>query len=764
MPPYYLQHGNEINIEDLHSYGVLVNRDQYIPFIDAHPLGAVTLVFPDHSKAEPWLERLRARYPKIECRPLGDPWRAMRKAAGEAIGGFQVHSGGFGVPDLFLFMCRIEEAGVDLPTVLTHIVPPGEAKASLTRTGQRSFTHEELLHWSRHDVLDRNPILRQTTTPFRDWRQGDPLYEIQAPHALCTIASVPLLGSWTAARGAIPFFTDEEQAWECISTCGTSGELSFIGEKGRRDYTRHKGVSPELMQVVPIYNLKVRLEQIRTGYDLYRGLIDICINPQHIRARMAWGSLLWGDEFGEARHVKDSRFASLLAQHPGPWLRTLAGLWSVEEGNRFKCVDPVNWWTGFDTVFWSGGQDQRLVPLGRSLVADRTRDCLGLDGDASEIEIRETIEDYLAQDTENGPERGSVTCPLHEYLFIGRATVENLYYDEICLQFETAIDCIHSLIQYERTMDRPKRSTGTIAKSGCGFIGSNNPEAEERKGEALRLGLTRIATRIISRGYLPSDSNAIVALCNTVLRTMHIELAGFAHDLLEASDEDQRDWLLKVLGRSPDFWDQWSDGPMMPVDPHGLAVVQRHFGDDAYLRLTMKSLHFLATALASFEERGYAPGLDYAPISVEIVKALETELGEIFQAFRETVKDDLPHIDDRDKNQVRLNRFLCGKQTLTIGNYKHLLKGKFRPETQLTQRLNAFIRALPNADYLSGQEFLDQVLSDVLTKYRNGGAHSEPIPYKTCLECVQTLVGTPEQPGVISHVVGWKPLPLPGGR
>jgi len=745
---------SNIRIEDLHNYSVLVNGDHFFSFTDVHTLGAVTLVFPEIAKADTWLERLRPGFPKIKVIPLGDPWKAMRKAAGERLAGFQVSTGGVSLPDLFLFMVRPEEAGADLPTVLTHVVPPGMTTESLTRMGLQAFSLDELRHWTRFDIIDHHPSFHKSNLPFHNWNQGDPLYEIVGPDTIATIWNIPILGSYVPMHGAIPFFTSQEEAWDYLIDPMSAEELYLIGGPEEVSHNSKTGFPMNLLKVVPIYNLKTRLEQIQKRYNGYIcSIIDFCIDPAGIRPRMAWGSFLWGEEFNQYYIARNSRFNDLIAHNPGPWIRTFAGLWRIDDRNRFVLIDPVDWWTGFDTVFWSGGQSKMLLPLSRSLVVDESRSLLDLDG-ASDKETAEIVAAYLAGDHEQIPP--SSPCRLHWYTLVIFPVVCNAPGIYLVNTFDTVLEAIHYLIEFERTRDRSLRITGTVAGLGCGFTGNHFPEIEEMAGESFRLGLTRIGTRIITRGYQPSDSNDIVALCNSTLRTVRIDLGGYLWDLLTASDDDQRAWLLRLLNFEPEFWDQWYDGTMMPVDPSGLALVHGHLGNNAEILLSVRSLHFLASALAMFEERGYAPGLDYAPITIEIVKVLETELGEIFHALRETLQKETLDFDPKDRNQVTLNNYIYGSEKLSFGTYLYLLKGAFKSESGLTERIKSYFLSLPNADYLLGKEFLDKVGQKVLHKFRNGGAHDSPVDYNTCCDCINLLVGTPANPGAISRVIAWK--------
>jgi hypothetical protein len=48
------------------------------------------------------------------------------------------------------------------------------------------------------------------------------------------------------------------------------------------------------------------------------------------------------------------------------------------------------------------------------------------------------------------------------------------------------------------------------------------------------------------------------------------------------------------------------------------------------------------------------------------------------------------------------------------------------------------------------------VLNDVLNGFRNGGAHEQAISYATCQECIDVLIGSHAQPGLIFQVNRWR--------
>ena len=73
-------------------------------------------------------------------------------------------------------------------------------------------------------------------------------------------------------------------------------------------------------------------------------------------------------------------------------------------------------------------------------------------------------------------------------------------------------------------------------------------------------------------------------------------------------------------------------------------------GGEAWSLLVPVVHHFLATAMLHLEKQGYAPQLDYAPISVEIVKALEVQLAGVFAAFAQSIEGRISSHDEDDQS------------------------------------------------------------------------------------------------------------------
>jgi hypothetical protein len=323
-------------------------------------------------------------------------------------------------------------------------------------------------------------------------------------------------------------------------------------------------------------------------------------------------------------------------------------------------------------------------------------------------------------------------------------------------RFPGFLAAVRHLAAYEREHDRHHRIEGAVSCGHIGFSGSGDAQFEDLRSARFRLGLRRLALRVLRRGYRPSDASDLVALCNGTLSTLHVDYAGFAKDLLWQSSSDQEPALLEALELPQEQWTAWADSADVAVDPRGERLAKERLGEDIWELLRPKVRHFLATALLHLAEQGHAPQLDYAPISLEVVKALEVELAEVLAGFRNASSaSELEH-DPEDHAERSLSGFLSGGKAPTLGTMSYLLRQPKPEASALRVALHEHLTGLPNGDFLSSSKFVKRGLQRVINKYRNGGAHDSPIPEQACRECIETLVGSKDSPGYIPLVVGWK--------
>jgi hypothetical protein len=245
----------------------------------------------------------------------------------------------------------------------------------------------------------------------------------------------------------------------------------------------------------------------------------------------------------------------------------------------------------------------------------------------------------------------------------------------------------------------------------------------------------------------------LVALCNGTLGTLHVDFAGIAKDLLWASSSEQEAELLESLDIDPAVWAGWKSSAEASIDPAGTQLALARVDTVTWNALVPKVRHFIATALVHLEEQGHAPQLDYAPISIEITKALEVQLAFILEGFRGHLAGVVPRHDESLYAEEALSVLLQGGKAPTIGTMAYLLQKPKEASSPLAIALHDYLKTLPGGEFMTSKAFAKKGLNRVIHKYRNGGVHDSPIAEDACRECVDTLVGSGEKAGYIARLV-----------
>ncbi len=724
--------------------------DRLLPGAGAYGVGAVASVMQDEAGARAWINEFADDLAALDrgvadVVPVGEPWKFMRRAAGEGLAGIEgANLENF--PERFMFMVRVEEAGSALPTVLASITDNGW-DSCLTRTGAQKLDHAEVLHWQRFDILDEVTGQWGQNCPFRGWQQGEALYELGSESIVVLLANVPLLGDWNSTEGAFAFFTSEEQATHYHQHHLGDGRnrMLFVGAGAPNDvFKAMASLKPR-----PILDLKVRLKEL-SEINL---LAAWCVNPDGHRENSAYGRLFYGGHHPVGRSDGDAG---------APRMAAVSGIWTVMPGNLFELERPMPPWTGKDTIRWSGGQSLQLLPLDRSFVLDPGLETIEVDEDFTESEAEELVAQHLDAIGLEDSWGQLAEVPLHRANQLDQFHI--VCWDAVTgdgaedpWRFPGFLAAARHLAAYEREHDRHHRIEGAVSCGHIGFSGSGDAQFEDLRSARFRLGLRRLALRVLRRrGYRPSDAADLVALCNGTLSTLHVDYAGFAKDLLWSTPFDQQPALLKALDLPEEQWTAWADTADVAADPQGERLAKERLDEDIWKLLHPKTQHFLATALLHLTDQGHAPQLDYAPISLEVVKALEVELAELLAGFRSAFSARKFGHDPEDHAEESLSGFLSGRKAPTLGAMSHLL-GKPKPAASaLRVALHEYLIGLPNGDFLTGSKFVKSGLPRVTNKYRNGGVHDSAIPENICRECIDVLIGSEAAPGYIPLVAGWR--------
>lgn len=702
---------------------------RFLPGAGSILWGAIVSCYETEAEAQGVIDELKSEDPEqfadLTNRLIGDVWEAVDKASGEGLCGFQITNSDFFV-NRWPFVIRVEEASSERPTCIFAIRKEGGVAGVLTKSGVRQANCADYLPWKRFDILDRVNAQWGVTSPFRNHENGDSLWEILPPGGSLTVQENSILDEYATPEGVFAFFTSKKEAKEFFENEVRDSRYGiFSGPGGSETSTtqQKKFIITEIKDVFT--RLKDLAELIPFG--------KFVINPNSHRENSAWG---WVEPVDSGEH----KFQELTKKASGHWIRSVSGVWKIEKQNSFKLIGHAEFWNGTDTFFQTGGQEIQLAPLKRSIVSVEhvPVSLIGI----SEIDAEELIEIQLKSHFEVSFEEET-----HQNSFVISAWDAVTGDQWEILSFCNAIEALQFLASFEREHDQPTRTGGAQACFMLGFAGSNAPQWEGDRSQRFQLGLLRIGKRIIRQGYSPSDANDIVALCNAALKTIHVRFAGYVGDLCISCAEAEKENLLETLEL-----EECVDGSEYILDPIGESIAKSIMGESSWNFIGDKAQFFLSTALLDFQDRGFAPQLDYAPFSVQVVKALEVECGALFLEFwgrhQENLKDEISDIYE-EKSCLRS---LPNGKAPSLGEMARMFKNAKKADTPLSQKLAEFLSQIDPGGYLTSKKFCDKALSKALHKYRNGGAHDSAISYEVCRDCIHDLVGEKNNSGIIGKV------------
>ena len=607
----------------------------------------------------------------------------------------------------FDLVCRIEDIAHDQPTGL-RLDSNGSIEV-WTPYGLSPHPNE-YLPWGRFDLLDRSlSSFPPDAGPFGEWQSGMPLFEIVSGSAIPMFGDLEIEGPFPAHFGAFAVFTTLQAAEECCRQHLSAGKaVAFHHRLGEPPDPEARGFT------------------IRKLSDLLERSLTL--------AKFRPGTRIWFNPLAERP------FAGVI-ECGSDIVRTAAGLWRLSTGNIVTYMHHCVAWSRRDIFFWNGVGSAEQTQLSRSLSGNVPT--AAPDGDV----------DAYAEHLRRQPIRPPETLENAFLLALGDIMTDVVQWRAFD-DFQSAANWI---AQHDETVDQRLRVDGFEPVIPLGRTGSGDAEHERGRSVDLRGGLGRILKRIARRAYEPDDANDLVAAANQIFRASRVDVAGYFRDLLWRTRNDAV-WFDRILGVSPDRaaslrWLESQGG--LPVDGRGEELCLMRIDPRSWEALTPRSRYFLATALAMFERQPPGHAFDSAPISMEICKPLEVELARIFGDFRdawiaEHGADPVPHVDPAERNDQHLVRLIKG-QNLEIGPMSFLLRPR-RKSSLLKRALEAFLSALPNADFLTSQE-LSNDLSRVTHNFRNGSVHDSALDASALSEAIDCVVGRRERPGLIARVV-----------
>jgi hypothetical protein len=92
---------------------------------------------------------------------------------------------------------------------------------------------------------------------------------------------------------------------------------------------------------------------------------------------------------------------------------------------------------------------------------------------------------------------------------------------------------------------------------------------------------------------------------------------------------------------------------------------------------------------------------------------------------------------------------------VSLGSIAHAFKATRKAQAGILQYAANRLKTFGSFE-LTQSRVIRLILNDVLNRFRNGGAHEQAISYATCQECIDVLIGSHAQLGLIFQVNRWR--------
>lgn len=612
-------------------------------------------------------------------------WALVQQAANRGLSGLVHQDSGVHLQ----FVSRLEESANPYPSAVLH----AESGSFFGPLGE--FRSEDLwVPWRNFERLDSvGPSLGDALeSPFLGWASGEPLFEIRQGEAQIMLGDLSMEHPWPSRWGTFALFSNPSHAREVVARgIGAHAYHHPMGFKPAMG-----GVTLEIAEVVDFAEWTRKLGRIRSRTPV----IFDPLSPRPFVGLSTTGS---------------------------PVVRTVTGLWRFSECNRVAREQSWTLWSGRDTLFWPGSSGVRQTSITTSTARKLPEPRRDVDSDAHA--------EFMWGAKEPAPQSA-----LDSFLLCLSDPMDDLAQWMVFPNFPQAA---RWLADYESSVDRLGRVQGVLAEHGLGRAGSGHEETESHVGESLVRALKRLVRTVASRGYAPALADQLAAATNAVLTSARVDVAGYTRDVLWRSTQDTVwfDRILEVLEGEALEAQAWLDGAGgFAIDGAGDALAIERLGPELWGALQPRSRYFIATALASLSERT-DEARDSSPIVLEVTKALEVELGFVYEGFRERgAEEDITSLghDPDDPNDEALFQFVRGRK-LTLGQMTYLLKAASQP-SPLRQAFGNFLDALPTSELLRSSKFRRN-LQRIALVYRNGAAHDSPMTRTMALEAVSEVLG-----------------------
>ena len=588
---------------------------------------------------------------------------------------------------------------------------------------------ENYSEWKNYAILDKTTAKFAKKLPFNNWENGQVLYEIIKDNNILRLFNLPFLGNYGPADGSIAFFSNLDLA------------ISFLKEENYLKNTLIVG--PFEMKS------KIKVKELANNYQI----IEIADLNERILELSKWNS---GCSYLiNPNGTRDSQvYGSLLSSIDNKQITGVSGIWQIGKDNYIEFINSKTKISGNDNFYSDFGPVYKLTQLQRSFSIEKATNKF-IEYSQSEIEflINETLkkiefDEYI----ENSITYTEIpTKILDKYIIVYCDVVSG---EESILYLNSIFEIFSWLINYEYHEDKPGRTNGINTPFSIGLEGSGNLQTENKITDLLLEALKQNLRLIIKDGYNPQIALNLTRLYNIYCKTIQIKTLGYIDDILWQSEGEQTKEILKLIKLDEEIYFKHEIEPNLHVDSEGEQIAIKLIGKELWNILEKRSRHFIASSLVYFNKDKHSPQLDYSLISIGFVKAVEYEFGLLTKQFLSSVNlnaNDFQRKDPLDNILYKIYKSNDSKAPY-LGNYPYVLDFNQNKISNVHRLMYDFFKNLVNGEFWTSLEFYGVILDEILNKYRNGGAHDSSISYATCIECMNCILGTENESGIIKKI------------
>jgi len=774
-------------------HGYVLMRDggiKLLPGVGRRSDCASAILLPSQQMAEELILQIQDDckdiFGELKFEKIEDLFALMRRASQEGIGAFDSTANSFLASPL-IFCNRPTEIGAAMPTLLVEW-NCHENLNVLSRTGEKIARAVDIVPWQRFDISD--PLLSIWSSngePFRNWDSGEPMLAMLIDNCIPVLRKCSITGHWASLEGTLPVFTSEADFDYALNRGLLDSEISLFGPFCADEYQVFKRRYKQTRQTTYLQteensavartidhgsrqNATSNICLLKIA-SLPSFIANVCsqvpilqfgqysINPYCHRENSGYGwssNLIAKEVLNKQNIVKtaDSKIKKRCGTE-GTFF-TVGGTWTIEANNHINLQSKSDRWADNATINWSGGASISLLSQSTSIAhKDSWKE---FTNDEKKEEVLRIFEDnHTCEFFDKDEFKG---LPAQAHLFAAQLW-DTITGEKFVARFDSPYQFLaflyHAIPADEHARIYGAKSCGSPATAATG---SRDINLEQLRTRRNKNALMSIAEDAAITGYSPDKIIKTCWVVNQLFETLHLDYAGYIKDLLsQCESSDDLLALCESLNIDLDEALQFKDNVNLIPPSEGLQILQDIITPRHLQQICHKSTYFAANGLLDLKHKGESINIDYSTPSIQFVKSLEVQLGDLFRIWLRPVSAEVICLSST-RSAKDVKTFLESGKMFSIGTMAYLLRDvnesmrATSPEDTpdaISLLLASKVADVQSIRPLLSKDFYKKFLNKVMHSYRNGGAHDQKIELSMCLECRDSILGSTTK-------VGWLPI------